>query len=338
MNRTHGPQALAGQTVLVTGGAGFLGRHLVALLLAQERVSVRVLALPHERLPEGWGERVTVVRGDITEPGDVSRAAEGCQTLFHLAALVGDGASYQDHERVTVGGTRRVLDVARQTGALVVLTTSICAYGDAIQRGPCAEDTPKGRFQGPYSLAKQGQEEAAWQFVSDGGRAVIVRPANIIGPGCGPWLNDAAQALRQGLPTLIGGGRGQAALTVVDNVADFLIRAAQAPDAPGRAFNVHDGLDVTWARYFGDLAALLGARPPRSVPRWLAYAAAGSTEGLWRALWPGRRPPVTREALNLIAWDSDFPLDRAARLGWSPRVSYEAALQAMKRDILARGL
>jgi nucleoside-diphosphate-sugar epimerase len=197
---------------------------------------------------------------------------------------------------------------------------------------------PKTPRKAAYSRAKQLQEEAAWQFMASQGRVVIVRPANIIGPGCGPWLNDAAQALRQGLPALIGGGHGHAALTVVDNVADFLLLVAQRPEAVGRAFNVHDGLAVTWRQYFQDLARLLGAKPPRSTPRWLAYLAANLTEGIWRAWLPGRRPPVTREALNLIAWDSRFPLERAQSLGWHPRISYEQALSRMKEDIQTRGL
>jgi nucleoside-diphosphate-sugar epimerase len=338
MSPTSPLTPIDGQTVLVTGGAGFLGRHLVAQLLARRDVSVRVLALPHEPTPATWGQRVDVVRGDITRCEDVEQAAQACTTIFHLAALVGDGASYADHERVTAGGTRNVLQVAQASLALVVLTTSICAYGDAIQTETCAEDTPKGRFQGPYSRAKQLQEEAAWQCMASKGRIVIVRPANIIGPGCGPWLNDAAQALRQGLPALISGGQGNAALTVVDNVADFLLLVAQRPEAVGRAFNVHDGLDVTWRQYFQDLARLLDAKPPRSTPRWLAYLAANLTEGTWRAWLPGRRPPVTREALNLIAWNSRFPLDRAQGLGWQPRVSYEQALGRMGEDIRQRGL
>jgi nucleoside-diphosphate-sugar epimerase len=323
---------------LVTGGAGFLGRHLVARSLAQGHTEVRVLALPSERTPSDWRDRVSVVRGDITSASDVARAADGCDTFFHLAALVGDGASYADHERVTAGGTEVLLDVARRTGALVVLTTSICAYGDAIQKGPCPEDIEPGRFQGPYSRAKQLQEQSAWRFKADGGRVVVVRPANIIGPGCGPWLIDAAQALRQGLPALIGGGRGNAALTVVDNVADFLLLAAQHPEAVGRAFNVHDGLTLTWRDYFMDLASMLGTAEPKSIPRSLAYLGADLTEGLFRRLLPGRRPPVTREALNLIAWDSRFPLDRARSLGWSPKVGYAQALVAIAQDVRVRGL
>jgi len=136
----------------------------------------------------------------------------------------------------------------------------------------------------------------------------------------------------------VGGGQGNAALTVVDNVADFLLLAANTPAAFGRAFNVHDGLPITWHRYFTDLAGLLGTPPPRSIPRGLAYLGARLVEPVFRRWLAGRRPPVTHEALNLIAWDNRFPIDQALALGWTPKVGYQQAMQAIRQDIAARGL
>lgn len=316
--------------ILVTGGAGFLGRVLVDLLLERTASTVVVLALPREPVPptwaQRWGDRLTVQRGDITSPEDVRRAMQGCQWCFHLAALVGDAGRDEDHQRVTVGGTAHVFDAAKAQGAAVMLVTSICAYGDAIQRGPCREDVAPGVGQGPYGRAKQGQEALARRHMAQGVQVCVVRPANIIGPGSGPWVVDAAEALRQGLPALIGGGRGNAALAGVDNVADFLLHAAMHPRAWGQAFHVHDDLPLTWRDYFNDLARLLGARPPKSMPRWLAYLGAWLTEPFFKRFWPRKRPPVTTEALNLIAWDSRFPLDRARSLGWQPKVGHASQM------------
>jgi len=256
--------------ILVTGGAGFLGRVLVAQLMQRTASTVVVFALPHEPVPPEWqvqwGARIEVARGDITQVADVARAMQGCQWCFHLATLVGDAGRDEDHQRVTVGGT-----------------------------------------------------------------------ANIIGPGSGPWVIDAAQALRQGLPALIGGGHGNAALAGVDNVADFLVHAAMHPQAWGQAFHVHDGLAVTWRAYFSDLARLLGTPPLRSVPRALAYWGAWLSEPLFKRLWPQRRPPVTTEALNLIAWDSRLPLDRAYALGWRPKVDHAAQMARIGAWLVERG-
>lgn len=324
--------------VLVTGGCGFLGRALVNQLLRQDTGPVQVLALPHEAVPAEWSSRVKILRGDITRLEDVALAAQGCGRIFHLAALVGDGGTDAQHERVTVGGTAHVFEVARRQDSAVVLTTSVCAYGDAIQRGVCLEDTPLGQPQGPYGRAKQGQEALAWRFRDQGGQVCVVRPANIIGPGSGPWLLDAAHALRQGLPALVGGGQGCAALAIVDNVADFLVLASQTPAAFGQAFNIHDDLPLTWRRYFTDLAALMGTPPPRSTPRSLAYLGARVVEPFYRRFLPEQRPPVTREALNLIAWDNQFPIDKARSLGWAPAVDYPHILRSIQQDIQARGL
>ncbi len=324
--------------VLVTGGCGFLGRALVEQLLNQTTHDIRVLALAQEPAPTHWPTRVTVVRGDITQAADVARATEGCTQIFHLAAMVGDSGTREQHERVTVGGTAHVFDQARRSQAEVILTTSICAYGDAIQKGECREDTPPGKPQGLYGQAKQGQERLAWRFRDEGGRVCVVRPANIIGPGCGPWLLDAAKALRQGLPALVGGGKGNAALAIVDNVADFMVQASCTPQAYGQAFNIHDGLPVTWAAYFNDLAKLMQTPAPKSIPRGVAYLGASLAEPLFRRFMPSQRPPVTREALNLIAWDNRFPLDKAQALGWTPKLGYAQIMARIQQDITDRGL
>lgn len=329
----------SGETeVLVTGGCGFLGRVLVTHILARTSWFVRVLALPHEQVPTHWSTRVNVMHGNISNPRCVDTAVMGCRIVFHLAALVGDAGRDEDHERVTVGGTAHVFDAARRHGASVVLTTSICAYGDAIQRGVCHESTRLGKAQGPYGRAKQRQEQLAKGFANMGGQVCVVRPANIIGPGSGPWLLDAANALRQGMPALIGGGTGNAALAAVDNVADFLLLASTRSTAFGQIFNVHDGLTVTWRQYFEDLAKLLNVAPPRSVPRALAYLSAHVTEPVCRWWNHHKRPPVTLESLNLIAWSNEFPTDKARALGWAPRVSYEMVLAQLADDITERSL
>ena len=122
-----------------------------------------------------------------------------------------------------------------------------------------------------------------------------------------------------------------AGLVYVDNVAEILIRAGTRPETVGRVYNACDGLEVTWHRYFSDLAEMIGVDPPGSVPRLAAVVGAVAMELLWKTFGVKKRPPLTREALNLIGSDNRVPIDRLrAELGYEPRVDYAAGMAATK--------
>ena len=145
------------QPVLVTGGTGFIGRRLIDRLL-ESNTDVASFALPDEPVPDHWGGRVNVLRGDIRKPDDVNAAMSGINTVFHLAAVVGVGA-YDVHWAVTVEGSRNLYDAAVANGTKVVLTSSIVVYGDQIQTQPCHDELDHGKHQGAYSRAKMAQEK-----------------------------------------------------------------------------------------------------------------------------------------------------------------------------------
>lgn len=317
-------------TVLVTGGAGFLGRAVVDALLVQG-AAVRVLDLPSAAVPSSWNGGVEVFRGDVADSSVVDTAAQGAAWIVHLAAIVGDAGSMADHRRVTVAGTERVCRAAASNGCRLLLVSSITVYGDRIGRQVCDEGTPFGRWQGPYSRAKQAQESLVAQFrAARGLDAVVVRPANIFGPRSGPWVRDAAKALHQGLPTLIGGGDLDAGLVFVDNVADLIVAALGLPQGTGTPLLAVDGYGVTWRQYFTDLARIVGAPPPRQAPAGLVEAAAPGVEALWRAARLPGRPPLTKESVNLVGHANRFDNSATRSLtGWQPRIRYEAGMAAV---------
>jgi nucleoside-diphosphate-sugar epimerase len=324
---------------LVTGANGFLGRALVAQLLTTP-MQVRALVLPGESVPDTWAGRVQVFQGDITHFDSFAEAARGCDTLQHLAALVGDSGPEARHQTITVGGTKHAVELALQNRLTLVLASSIAVYGNRIGRERCTESTPHGEAQGPYSRAKQAQEQLVQEAQQKRGlHAIIVRPANIYGPGSGPWLHDVGHELKRGRPVLIGGGDFDAGLAHVANVADVFLRAAQLPYARGATLLAVDGLGITWRRYLTDLAQLLGAPRPGVLPYGLAKAVAGPAEQLWPALRLKGRPPITREALNLIGHPNLFD-NEATRtlLGLSPRVDYAAGMTSVARYVLEHGL
>lgn len=326
----------AREPILVTGATGFIGRRVVARLVA-EGVRVRALVLPAEVATAGAGFAgdVEVSAGDIGDAAAVAAATRGVSGIIHLAAVVGDWGPAALFERVTVQGTRNVIDGAVAAGVRLVLASSIVFYGDALGRDVCDEAHPVGRPLGHYSRTKQQQEQLAREAEARRGlELVVVRPGNVYGVGSKLWVEEVAAQLRRGMPVLIDGGHQHAGLAHVDAVVDVLVRALETPAARGRVYNANDGGDVTWARYFGDLARLIGAGTPRSLPRWLVDGLARAGEAVWTRLGRASRPPITREAVNLVGSHHRTPIERARReLGFVPPVAYDDAIRAIGRSL-----
>ncbi|MDJ0864546.1 MAG: NAD(P)-dependent oxidoreductase [Myxococcota bacterium] len=314
---------------LVTGAGGFIGRRVVARLLA-DGVETRALLLPDEAAPGDWGDRVRIERGDVRDPEAVREAVRGTGTVFHLAALVAEaGDDYAAHWAVTAEGSRNVYAAAAAARARVVVTTSICAYGDRIQRDVCREDSERGAYQGPYGRAKQAQEDLALEAHERDGLAVsIVRPANVYGVGSRPWVDLLGEAIRAGAIAVLGDGSGNAGLVHVDNLVDALMRVAASDAAIGRTYNVCDGLDVTWRQYMDDLARLQGVAGPGTVPREPLLEAARANEDPPALVGPRDAAIPPLEMLNLVGSDNRFDTTRIREeLGWAPRVGYDQALE-----------
>ncbi len=322
------------QPVLVTGATGFIGQRVVHKLL-ETNMAVKALVLPEEALPEEWTDRVKVVRGSLTDGAGVREAADGAGTIIHLAAVVSDWGDEKRYWALTVEGSRRVFEQAVEQNARVVLASSIAVYGDNIRKRVCGEDAGYGRTFGPYSRTKQAQEKLAWEYYRQQNMSLtVVRPGNVYGPGSGPWLRDVLPLLRSSAPVLVGGGDMNAGLGYVDNVAEVLLLAGATASAVGRAYNACDGLSVTWRKYFTDLAHMIGASRLKSIPRPAAALGARIGEGVWKLLGIKKRPPLTRDALNLVGSDNRFPNDRMRNeLGYTPNVSYEEGMTATKAYI-----
>jgi dihydroflavonol-4-reductase len=172
--------------VLVTGGAGFIGHHLVARLVARGD-AVRVLHLPGERLDNLAGLDVEAVAGDVTDRAAVRGAVEGMDAVFHVAAMYALWTPRPERMwDVNVQGTRIVLSEAFAAGVQrVVHTSSIAVYGG---QGPDADATEASPFRlgltgDVYSASKYAAHQVAKGFADRGHDVVIVAPTGPVGPG-----------------------------------------------------------------------------------------------------------------------------------------------------------
>jgi nucleoside-diphosphate-sugar epimerase len=174
---------------------------------------------------------------------------------------------------------------------------------------------------------------------------VILRPATVYGPGSREVVGEMASAVRAGHMILIGGGGAVAGLTHVENVADAARLALGERGAPGQAFNITDGLAITWRQFLDDLADGLAAHRVRwNLPYGVASGLAYSLEHGYRLLRraTGLTVPalLSRQAVHVLGRPQDFS-NRKARdvLGWEPRVDYATGLAAtldwLREDHLA---
>jgi polyketide synthase len=319
---------------LVTGATGFIGGHLAERLVAEGyRVRCLVRATSETSLLDRLGAEIAV--GDLRSPRSLAPAAEGCRYVLHCGALVSDWATVREISDINVGGTRNLLEasVAASVQRFVhVSSTDVYGYPG----GPAVEETHAGAtFSNWYAQTKLDAEAEVRRVEEARGLdAVRLRPATVYGPRSTDVVGQIARAIRDGHMVLVDRGRAIAGLCYVENLVDAAVLALRHEAAPGHAFNVSDGLAITWRQFTGDLAAGLGCSPPRwSLPYRLANGLGFSLEHAYRFLRRTTRlttpPLLSRQAVHVMGRDQDFSNRKArALLGWEPRVGYAAGLEA----------
>jgi len=323
-------------TVLVTGGSGMVGSHVIAQLVARG-TPVRALVRPAARAAvEALG--ATAVEGDVTDPAAWGRAATDVQAIVHAAALVAPSAPLDAFLAVNVGGTRHALAVARASGARLVHVSSVAVYGrtagDGTGRASVDEDFPFQRIweRDYYAQSKRQAEEVVWEEVARGGiGAVVIRPNVIYGEHDRLFSPRVVRAVRGGMVPQIGAGTNRLSCVYAGNVAAAILLALDASRVSGRAFNTtDDGPDAFTQRGLVDaFAAALGVRVRRVRMPYRVARFAVSAWARWQTLLrPGRYPGIGGSAVRFLAGENPFVAERARReLGWRPVLTPHEAVR-----------
>ncbi len=256
-------------TVLVTGGAGFIGSNLVQAL-CERGDAVRIL----DNFSTGSRANlealdVEIVEGELRSYERVHNAVRGVEVVYHLGALGSVPRSVQDpltSNAVNVEGTLNVLLAARDEGVRrVVFSSSTSVYGSS-RSLPTREDSPLDPIS-PYGVAKLAAERycVAFSRVYDAFETVVLRYFNVFGPRQSPSSQYAAvvplfiTAIAAGEPVAIhGDGEQSRDFTYVENVVAATISAAHAAGASGRAFNIAAGAPASVNRVADAIGEILG--------------------------------------------------------------------------------
>jgi len=294
---------------VVTGGAGFIGSHLVQELLKrgeQVRVADDLSSGLRENIPAG----VEFVEGDLANPAVAQKAIAGADYVLHQAAIPSVARSIDDplkSHRANVDGTLQVLLAARdQKVRRVVMAGSSSEYGDSLTlpKHEAMSPAPKS----PYALQKLMGEEYCRLFTQLYGlETVSIRYFNVFGPRQQPnspysgVISLFIKALSSGTrPLILGDGQQTRDFTYVANVVDGVLRACTAPKAAGQVINVATGGRITLLELLATLNTIMGTS---AVPEFGAV----------------RQGDVK---------DSQAAIDRANDLlGYTPTIGFEEGLR-----------
>ena len=248
--------SLQGQRVLVTGADGFIGSHLVERLL---RAGCQVRAFVFYNSFNSWGwldtlapevlARIEIFAGDIRDPNGVREAVKGCETVFHLAALIAIPFSYHSPDSyvdTNIKGTLNVLQASRDSDVRRLIVTSTSEVYGTARYTPIDEAHPL-QGQSPYSATKIGADRLAESFYrSFEAPVVIARPFNTYGP---------RQSARAVIPTIItqlltgvqelrlGSVSPTRDFNYVDDTVDGFVALAEADGVIGEEVNIATGTE-----------------------------------------------------------------------------------------------
>jgi dihydroflavonol-4-reductase len=311
--------------ILVTGGTGFIGSHLVERLLARGE-PVRVLARRNSPLDKSAAE---VVRGDLSAGSGLERCLRGVDTVIHLAGVT-KALSAAEYRTGNVSATENLARAIAAQGRPVrmVHVSSLAAIGPGSDASPVAEDAEPHPIT-PYGKSKLEGEQLVRRLLPD---AVIVRPPVVYGPR-DTDVFQLLKSIERGVVLQIAGGdpggqRWFSAIYATD-LADGIIAAAQSPAAAGRTYFLAHAEAASWNQLAEIVARIMG-RTPRTVRIPLAVASAvGYCAEVWSRL-TGKAGIVSRDKIReaeCAYWVCDT---RRARdeIGFAAPTSLEDGLAA----------
>ena len=293
--------------ILVTGAAGFVGRHVVARLVAEgerPRCLVRDKAQAMSKLPVA---SVELIEGDTTKPETLEAAVAGVDTIIHAAFITaerkqGPGVNYQD---TNVNGTRNLVESARRAGV-----TRIVEAGGLGTKSSRAGSYMEGRYLADQSIKQSG---LAWS---------VLGPSIQFGEGSA-FITGLADLIRKApIVPMIGNGKRTFQPIWVEDVARCLIQMARQPERyDHRTIEVGGPEIYTYAQILDMLMASLGKRKLKA-PGPMPFVALGAL-AMELTL---RKPPITTAALGLFTFDNVATPDVVQReFGFAPK-SFRAYL------------
>ena len=312
--------------ILVTGGGGFLGNALVKRLLER---GDRVRSFSRGDYPELRARGVDVQRGHLADRNAVTKAVEGCDAVFHVAAKPGIWGAYRSYYATNVTGTENVIAACGKTGVskLVYTSSPSVVFGGGSMEGVNESAPYPKTYLAHYPKTKAMAERRVLSANDPGLATVALRPHLIWGPGDPNFLPRFIERRKAGRLAKLGNHPHLVDCIYIDNVVDAHILAADrlhtGSSISGKTYFISQGEPIDIGELMDGILGAAGLDPiDRTVPASLAYAAGWLFEMIYGMLRLKREPPMTRFLAKQLSTAHWFDMSAARKeLGYNPAIS-----------------
>lgn len=332
------------KTVLITGSNGFIGSNLVERLCREDGYAVRAMILKgtpedtirafqrkyNAKFKEKFGiEKLKVVYADLLKPVTLKAAAEGCDSVVHLAGLVTDWGPAEAFFELIERGTENLLNSLPDGIERFILMSSLTVHD---LDGHCIddEDCPRNMEFFTYGVAKIRAEDLVREWAEESRKRdyACVRPGfNIYGPRDRASFIVALDAALKGKFGFINGGKSLISYVYVENLVHGIVLMLEAQDIDG-PYIISDG-NKTWFDFVKSWTEAAGVEMPViSVPYWLISPFVWILEKIYRLFKIKRRPILTLYNIRIMKNDLAFSSEKAeTELGYVPLVPYDETIK-----------
>lgn len=256
---------ITNKTLLITDIDGFIGSRASEISI-NKGMKVCGLQINSGKSQISHNREINIIPANITSPKNLQSVTQGVDIVLHTQELAKESGKLEEFQKVNVEGTVNIAKAAKDSGVGVfVYISSALVYGFEYPEN-VTEEQSLPVIDNPYCQTKQAAEKALMQLNSPSFGVIIIRPGDVYGPGCIPWIIRPLLMMRQKLFAYAGDGKGICNHLYIDNLIDAIFLALEK-EAYGEIFNITDGQETSWKNYFTSLAEIENLPVPSSLPK-----------------------------------------------------------------------
>lgn len=328
--------------ILITGAAGFIGSHLVELLLKEEELqNLRLFIQENEPLDNLPKMKLDIVRGDIRDKRAIKKAMKDVKIIYHLAARTIEPTRFTDFKSVNVEGTQNLLDECKNNRMeKFILFSSIAVFGLPAWRGDMVnlDETAPKRYAEQYGKSKWEAEKAVVRAHKEWNLPyAIVRPTSVYGPRDKRNLLELYQVIKKHLFFFIGNGRNKMDYVYIGDVVKAARLAQQSPKKSGD-YIIGGGRPITLNEVVAAVSESINEKVSNIyVPKNLSLALSYITYYGGKLI--NIRSPLFPSRVKVMTSNCYFNIKKArSELGYEPKMSFRQGTMITGRWLLKNNL